>query len=49
MIKRRFYQMVDMLNDNKAIKVLNYVEEPAVVKDEVIKRSRSSCNYSGKI
>lgn len=31
-------QVVDMLNDNQAIKVLNYVEEPAVLKDEVIKR-----------
>ena len=30
-------QVVDMLEDNKAIKVLNYVDEPAVVKDEVIK------------
>ena len=26
-----------MLDDNQAIKVLNYVDEPANVKDEVIK------------
>lgn len=31
------YQVIDMLRDNKSIKVLNYVEEPAIVKDEVIK------------
>ncbi|MFC4687832.1 ABC transporter permease [Epilithonimonas pallida] len=31
------YQIIDMLNDNKSIKVLNYEEEPAVIKDEVIK------------
>ena len=30
-------QVVDMLDDNQAIKVLNYVDEPANVKDEVIK------------
>jgi ABC-2 type transport system permease protein len=31
------YQIIDMLNDNKSIKVLNYEEEPTVIKDEVIK------------
>ena len=31
------YQIIDMLNDNKSIKVLNYGEEPPVIKDEVIK------------
>lgn len=30
-------QLVEMLSDNKTIHVLNYVEEPAVVKDEMIK------------
>ena len=30
-------QVVDMLEDNKTIKVLNYIDEPAVVKDEMIK------------
>ena len=39
-------QIVDMLEDNQTLKVLNYVEEPAILKDEVIKRSRSSSDYS---
>ena len=30
-------QIVDMLEDNQTLKVLNYVEEPAILKDEVIK------------
>ncbi|MBU4538243.1 MAG: ABC transporter permease [Weeksellaceae bacterium] len=30
-------QMVDMLEDNKSVKVLNYQAEPASLKDEVIK------------
>ncbi len=30
-------QVVDMLNDNSSLKILNYVDEPAIVKDEVIK------------
>lgn len=30
-------QVVDMLSDNSSLKILNYVDEPAIVKDEVIK------------
>ena len=30
-------QIVDMLGDNNTLKVLNYVEEPAILKDEVIR------------
>ena len=35
-------QLVEMLEDNKTIKVLNYVDEPAVVKDEMIKTNAGS-------
>ncbi|MDO5615610.1 MAG: ABC transporter permease, partial [Cruoricaptor ignavus] len=31
------YQVVEMLGDNSTIKVLNYVDEPANIKDEIIK------------
>ncbi len=30
-------QLVDMLEDNKSIRVLNYPQEPAILKDEVIR------------
>lgn len=30
-------QLVDMLSDNSSLKILNYVDEPTIVKDEVIK------------
>ena len=39
-------QIVDMLDDNQTLKVLNYVEEPAILKDEVIKAEAGAVMYS---